>query len=209
MPQPPTLKISEIFFSLQGEGLRQGEPTIFIRFSGCNLECDFCDTKYAWEGGQSLSVDQILKRIQSLHRRHPVRWICLTGGEPLLQDIAPLVRKLKADGWKIQVETNGTHYKNLIVDWYTVSPKPEKYIFDARYASKAKEVKLIVTKNLEMKTVKKMREQFPEEIPLYLQAQSNLKWSLKRGTKLLEHASATGLTNIRISLQLHKILGLP
>ena len=57
MPQPPTLKISEIFPSIQGEGLRQGEPTIFVRFAGCNLRCTFCDTKYAWTGRPKINSE--------------------------------------------------------------------------------------------------------------------------------------------------------
>ena len=203
------LKINEIFYSLQGEGLRMGEPTVFIRLSGCNLECDFCDTKYAWEEGRDMSADQVRERVNKIRRRHPCHWLCLTGGEPLIQDVRPLVRKLKRDGWKIQVETNATHYQNLPVDWFTVSPKPQEYIFQSEFRKKAKEVKLVICRELELKTIKKLRKMFPENIPLLLQAQSNTRWSLKRGVKLLEQASAANLKNIRLTVQLHKILGLP
>jgi 7-carboxy-7-deazaguanine synthase len=209
MPQPPTLKINEIFYSLQGEGLRQGEPTLFIRLSGCNLECDFCDTKYAWEKGSNLSLDQIGTKIASLRNRHSFSWICLTGGEPLLQKIQSLVRMLKEEGFKIQVETNAILYRNLAVDWYTVSPKPKNFFVHARYRDKAKEVKLVVTKELSLATVLKIRKMFPNETPLLLQAQSNLKWSLKKGRILLEQAGSTDADNIRLAVQLHKILGFP
>lgn len=209
MPQPPTLKINEIFYSLQGEGLRQGEPTLFIRLSGCNLECDFCDTKYAWEKGSNLSLDQIGTKIASLRKRHSFSWICLTGGEPLLQKIQSLVRMLKEEGFKIQVETNAILYRNLAVDWYTVSPKPKNFSVHARYRDKAKEVKLVVTKELSLATVLKIRKMFPNETPLLLQAQSNLKWSLKKGRILLEQAGREGSENVRLAVQLHKILGLP
>ncbi|MGD2294566.1 MAG: 7-carboxy-7-deazaguanine synthase QueE [Candidatus Aminicenantes bacterium] len=211
MPQPLTknLKINEIFFSLQGEGLRQGESTLFVRLSGCNLECDFCDTKYAWEEGRDMTVDLIHKRVLAMRSRHPSRWVCLTGGEPLLQNIKPLIKKLRIDGFKIQVETNGSLYKNLPVDWYTVSPKPEKYFYNPKYRDKAREVKLVVTKNLEMGTVIKIRKEFPEKTPLLLQVQSNLKWSLRRGLKLLEQAETERIKNIRLAVQLHKILGFP
>ncbi|MFQ6108662.1 MAG: radical SAM protein, partial [Candidatus Aminicenantales bacterium] len=94
MPQPPTLKIAEIFSSIQGEGLRQGEATLFVRLSGCNLHCSFCDTKYAWEGGEDITCDEVIRRIIKMSKRFPTRWVCLTGGEPLLQDVAELVRKL-------------------------------------------------------------------------------------------------------------------
>ena len=129
MPQPLILKIAEIFPSIQGEGLRQGEPTIFVRLSGCNLNCSFCDTKYAWKQGKEYSINQILDEISRIKTEFPARWICLTGGEPLLQDISSLIQRLKKENFKIQVETNATNYQNLPVDWYTISPKPEKYFF--------------------------------------------------------------------------------
>ena len=209
MPQPHTLKINEIFYSLQGEGIRQGEPTVFIRLSGCNLKCDFCDTQYAWNEGRDLSVDQICTEVADIKRFHPSRWICLTGGEPLLQDITALTQRLKADKWNIQVETNGIFYQNLPVDWYTVSPKPEKYFVRPEYEDAARELKLVVTGELEIETIKNIRERFPERIPLFLQAQSNLKWSQDRGIELVKEAAAENLNNIRLSIQLHKILGLP
>ena len=84
MPQPPTLKIVEIFPSIQGEGLRQGEPTVFIRLSGCNLKCSFCDTKYAWKGGREFTAGEILDEVRKIRRRFPASWVSLTGGEPLL-----------------------------------------------------------------------------------------------------------------------------
>jgi len=203
------LKINEIFYSLQGEGLRQGEPTVFIRLSGCNLKCDFCDTQYAWENGRDMSADQICTEVEDIRRFHPSRWICLTGGEPLFQDISSLTQRLKADNWNIQIETNGIFSQNLPVDWYSVSPKPEKYFVHSEYTDSAKEVKLIVTRELEIETIKIIRGKFPERIPLFLQAQSNLKWSLDRGIKLVEQAMGENLNNIRLSVQLHKILGIP
>lgn len=209
MPLPHILKINEIFYSLQGEGLRQGEPTVFIRLSGCNLKCDFCDTKNAWENGRDMSVDQICTAVEDIRHVHPSRWICVTGGEPLFQDISSLTQQLKADKWNIQVETNGIFHKNLPVDWYTVSPKPEKYLFHSEYTDSAKEVKLVVTRELESETIRIIRKKFPENIPLFLQAQSNLKWSLDRGIELVEQAAGENLINIRLSIQLHKILGLP
>jgi 7-carboxy-7-deazaguanine synthase len=208
MPQPPTLKVAEIFSSIQGEGLRQGEPTLFVRLSGCNLECSFCDTKYAWRKGKDYSTIQILEEIERQRRRFPAKWVCLTGGEPLLQDITNLVQKLKEGKFKIQVETNATIFRPLPVDWYSISPKPDKYFFLAEYRKKAKEVKLVVTKGLDLDTVHRIRQEFPEKTPLLLQPQSNRKWSLDLGLKLLRQAMKDDLKNIRLSIQLHKIYGL-
>jgi 7-carboxy-7-deazaguanine synthase len=208
MPQQHILKIAEIFPSIQGEGLRQGEPTLFIRLAGCNLECYFCDTKYAWKEGRKHSTAQVLEKVNKLRYRFPAQWVCLTGGEPLIQDVTELVKGLKREGLKVQVETNGTFYRPLPVDWYSVSPKPDKYFYRPEYRAKAKEVKVILTKNLDLELIKRLREEFPERTPLLLQPQSNRKWSIILGIKLLKQALEAGLKNIRLSGQLHKVFGL-
>ncbi len=206
MPQPPTLKISEIFFSIQGEGLRQGEPTIFVRFAGCNLKCNFCDTKFAWQRGRPHSAAQVIAQVLRLYKRFPTHWVCLTGGEPLLQDLRELVGLLKREKFKIQVETNATYYKPLRFDWVTISPKPKRYAYAPEYKKSAREVKLVVTKDLRFKTIKRLRQAFPAKTPLLLQPQSNRHWSQKLALKLLDESLAAGLENIRLSLQAHKIL---
>jgi 7-carboxy-7-deazaguanine synthase len=208
MPQPHILRIAEIFPSIQGEGLRQGEPTLFIRLSGCNLCCSFCDTKYAWRKGRGYPLEKVVEKIKELRRRFPARWVCLTGGEPLLQDIGSLVRRLKKEGFKIQVETNATLYRNLPVDWYSISPKPENYFFQPRYIKEAREVKLVLTRNLSLKLIKNLRKKFPETTPILLQPQSNRKWSMNLGLKLLNLAQRAGLNNVRLSIQLHKVYDL-
>jgi len=208
MPPPPILKVSEIFASIQGEGLRQGEPTIFVRLAGCNLRCLFCDTKYAWRGGQDFLLEEIIEKIRGLRAHYPARWVCLTGGEPLLQSVERLVRKLKTEDLMAQVETNGTRYRSMPVDWYSVSPKPERYSYRSEYRKKAKEVKLIVTRKLDLALVMKLRNEFSSTIPILLQPQSNRRWSIERGLKLLEEALQAGLDNVRVSSQLHRIFGL-
>ena len=207
MPQRHILKITEIFPSVQGEGLRQGEPTIFIRLSGCNLKCSFCDTKYAWKEGQQYSVDQVLEEVRKIRQSFPAQWICITGGEPLLQDIDGLTKALKKGGLKIQVETNATLYRTLPVDWYSISPKPDRYAYRPEYREKAKEVKIIITKNLDLESIRRLRMRFPEKTPVLLQPQSNRKWSMNLGMKLIRQTIKAGLHNIRLSAQMHKILG--
>jgi len=100
------MKIAEIFSSLQGEGKNQGKPCLFIRLSGCNLSCRWCDTQYANEGGIEMSEDYILEQCW---RQNP-RYICITGGEPLLQldALTPLLASLHKRGTAIDIETNGT-----------------------------------------------------------------------------------------------------
>ena len=208
MPPRRTLRIIEIFPSLQGEGLRQGEPTIFVRLAGCRLRCDFCDTKYAWEGGREMPPERVAEAVKDLRRRFPAGWVSLTGGEPFLQDLRRLVRLLRKEGLKIQVETSGTRHCPLHVDWLTVSPKPKSYRVAPEFIKKAREVKLVVTRDLSLRTVLKVRRSFPDATPLILQPESNKAWSRRQALRILNGALAAGPANIRVSLQLHKILGL-
>ncbi|HNS05172.1 MAG TPA: 7-carboxy-7-deazaguanine synthase QueE [Candidatus Saccharicenans sp.] len=208
MQPPPTLRINEIFFSAEGEGGRQGQPTIFVRLSGCNLRCDFCDTRYAWEEGQEINQETILSKIVGFRKKYKTDWISITGGEPLVQDIKPLVEKLKQAGFKIQVETNGTKPITFEVDWLTVSPKPPDFFSTRTCRQQATEVKLVVTKNLKLAEVEKVRKKFRVNVPLWLQPESNEVWSYRRAWHLFEQAARGGLKNIRLGCQLHKIYGL-
>lgn len=204
MPRPPTLRIAEVFASLQGEGLRQGEPTIFVRLAGCNLRCPFCDTKRARRGGRA----EIAAEAGRLHARFPAAWVCLTGGEPLAQDVGPLVRLLKKGGWRVQVETNGTFPCPAGVDWLTVSPKPPLYRIRRGLRGRAREVKLVVSRGLTLERVVRMRRSVPPAVPLILQPQDNAAWSARQALDLLEGAYRAGLRNLRLSLQLHKAIGI-
>jgi 7-carboxy-7-deazaguanine synthase len=208
MPQQHILRITEIFPSIAGEGLRSGEPTIFIRLAGCNLYCAFCDTKYSWQGGMEYSEEKIIKTVRRIKRRFPADWVCLTGGEPLLQDVESLVIKLRQEGFKIHIETNGTVYRPFGVDWLTLSPKPQAYSYAKEFRTKANEVKLVVSKELTLDVIKNLREKFPAQTPILLQPQSDRKWSMEKGIKLLRQTLNLGLKNIKISVQIHKIYGL-
>lgn len=111
-------KINEIFYSIQGEGCRTGVPSVFIRFSGCNLQCGFCDTEH--ERGVAMSDEEIIEEV----KRYPAKQIVLTGGEPSLFIDSEFIRKLKsATGREITIETNGTRTLPEGIDWVTVSPK--------------------------------------------------------------------------------------
>ena len=100
----PILKITEIFYSLQGEGLTAGLPTVFVRLTGCPLRCSYCDTAYAFSGGQPLSVSQISAQVGLLNARH----ITVTGGEPLAQpECLSLLKVLCDQGYQVSLETSG------------------------------------------------------------------------------------------------------
>ena len=97
--------INEIFYSLQGEGNWAGLPNIFIRTTGCNLRCSYCDTKYAYDSGEEMSIETILDNISI----YPCKYICITGGEPLLQnEIMNLINALLKRKYYICLETNGS-----------------------------------------------------------------------------------------------------
>jgi len=100
------MRISEIFRSIQGEGRSQGLITTFVRLSGCNLDCRWCDTPYAREEGKEVPVEDVFRAVEFL----PCRRVCITGGEPLLQigPVAALAGRLHGAGYHIEIETNGT-----------------------------------------------------------------------------------------------------
>lgn len=122
------MRVNEIFYSLQGEGHWTGTPSVFVRFSGCNLKCDFCDTDHV--DGVEMTARQIVERVRGavsglslfaevtdgIH-------VVLTGGEPGLQVTDELIGLLHDDGWFVQIETNGTCRLPEGIDWVTCSPK--------------------------------------------------------------------------------------
>ena len=113
-----TRKINEIFYSLQGEGAHTGVPSVFIRFSGCNLKCGFCDTDH--RQGDEMTDEAIVETVNA----YPGEWIVLTGGEPTLWIDSRFVTYLKVmTGKKVAIETNGSRPVPPEIDWVTVSPK--------------------------------------------------------------------------------------
>jgi 7-carboxy-7-deazaguanine synthase len=98
------MRVTEIFFSIQGEGTRAGRPCVFVRFTGCDLRCNYCDTAYAFTGGREASREEILAEVAL----HPCRLVLLTGGEPMLQlELPDLARDLLDRGYEVLVETHG------------------------------------------------------------------------------------------------------
>lgn len=110
-------KINEIFYSLQGEGFHTGTPAVFVRFSGCNLRCSFCDTRH--EEGVMMTDEEIVEKVSSF----PARMVILTGGEPSLWIDKALISRLREAGKQICIETNGTRPLPDGIDWVTCSPK--------------------------------------------------------------------------------------
>lgn len=135
--------INEWFYSLQGEGVRAGTPNLFLRFGGCNLQCAKeregfdCDTEF--NSGQKWTIDEI---VQNLKDTSPTsQWVIFTGGEPSLQIDDALIDRLHHEGYKLAIETNGTHPISPKLDWVTVSPKTAEHTLKQRTASEVKYVR--------------------------------------------------------------------
>ena len=128
------MKIAELFYSIQGEGSLVGVPSVFIRTSGCNLRCAWCDTPYAsWQPeGADLTLDQIVDEVKA----HPARHVVVTGGEPMIApEIVPLTERLRGLGWHITIETAGTVVQPVACDLMSISPKLANSTPNGRWAA--------------------------------------------------------------------------
>ena len=132
----PMLNINEVFYSIQGEGVRSGIPHVFIRFADCNLRCvkekeGFdCDTEFT--SFRELTIEQLIAEVESTYpdniKPGDPRWVCLTGGEPALQVTEKLLEELSLAGFKVAIETNGTvPIPHAMIDWVTCSPKTAEH----------------------------------------------------------------------------------
>lgn len=208
MPEQPILKISEIFWSAIGEGDRAGLPAVFIRLSGCSLKCPYCDTEYAWDKGEFLTVSQITEKVTGYCDLYPGSDVIITGGEPLEQDLGQLVKELKKTGVHTAIETNGLHNRELAIDWWAVSPKDvANYRIHAGLIDKIDEIKLIVNNNLDLEVVGEIRELCPEP-PVFLQPDGLSQNSYKDAFVFYKKCQQAGLINIRLGVQLQKVYGI-
>lgn len=136
-------KVNEIFYSLQGEGVRAGTANIFVRFSGCNLECRRetegfdCDTEFT--SGVFMTKEDIINRARQLSPN--TSWIIMTGGEPTLQVDDALVRYFRNEGYHLAIETNGTREVHPDIEWICVSPKTAEHTLRQKSANEVKYVR--------------------------------------------------------------------
>ena len=115
-------RVNEIFYSLQGEGFNTGRAAVFVRFSGCNLRCAFCDTDFS--SFQEMTAQEIVAKVKALSPSDAIRPLAvLTGGEPTLQVDEALIDALQKEGYEVAMESNGTREAPQNLDWLTVSPK--------------------------------------------------------------------------------------
>ena len=191
------LKVKEIFYSLQGEGGRQGAASIFIRLSGCNLKCDFCDTDFS--RGEDMSLEQILSIIEQF----PCRWIVWTGGEPTMQLTDKCLLFFKPTGFFQAIESNGYKQLSELLDYTVVSPKGQ-----TDYAKKINpqvdEIRLPVQKNdcipqLDSLPIAKHYFLSPVFTENRVETKANIDYCVEQVKRFPEW---------RLSLQIHKLIGM-
>ncbi|HEX4542122.1 MAG TPA: radical SAM protein [Candidatus Acidoferrum sp.] len=224
--------ITEIFKSIQGEGTRAGLPCIFVRLTGCNLRCTWCDTAYAFHGGKKMRVEEVLARVDELAGRTPsapvsaatVPLVELTGGEPLLQEeVYPLAEGLLRSGYTVMIETSGERFVGKL-------PKDVIKIVDVKCPDSGEpdtfEIRNleVLTENDEVKFVLSTRRdyefarEFTREHGLATRVKQVLyspvfedpegKWPGLEPRLLVEWILADGLP-VRLGLQLHKFVWNP
>lgn len=198
-------KINEIFYSLQGEGHHTGYPSVFVRFSGCNLQCPFCDTHH--NDGHAMSDTDIIRAINL----YKADWVVLTGGEPSLWIDNDFVRLIKqATGKKVAIETNGTHEIPEGIDWVTVSPKtgiPDMIGDPAIKVERADEIKVVdVGQDLEAYFNLPCRK---ENTLMYLQPCYVSDDKTRRSNRLRTVRRVLEDPRWTLSLQTHRFLGIP
>ena len=202
------MKINEIFHSLQGEGKWTGLPNIFIRTSGCNLRCSFCDTTYAYDDGKEMSINEILSQIS----KYPCNYICLTGGEPLLQkEASDLIDALLKKNYKIYIETNGSinikklsYKKSLIISLDIKCPSSnmheKTYFKNISFLRKDDQLKFVIKDKDDYNYAKKIVNKYKPICPVFFQP----VWGTNP-SDLADWIICDGL-NVKLGLQLHKII---
>ncbi|MEM2293582.1 MAG: radical SAM protein [Nitrososphaerota archaeon] len=205
------MKISEIFFSIEGEGIEIGRPEVFVRLSGCNLRCSWCDTKYALKNGKEMSIEEIIQEIG----KYPCKNISITGGEPLLQrkELLELVKRLKNLGYWIQINTNGTIFDEEIfrlVDLISMDCKcpSSRMKSDLEVLKKTKDLFNFKT---QFKFVISNEEdyEYAKKVVLSLNASNVIfqpEWNSRKFTRKLVDLIKRDCLNIRIILQQQKMI---
>lgn len=203
------LDIQEIFPTLQGEGLYAGQPAVFIRLGGCNLACDFCDTEF--DSYKKISLKEILTEVKKFSKKGKIKLVVITGGEPLRQPIERLCEELVKLNFLVQIETNGTIFRDLPAEIKIIcSPK----ISNGKYHQIRPDLlphinafKFIISKS--QKNYSDVAEvgQSKFQIPVYVQPMDEYD-EAKNQANLQRALKLCGRSGFFLSLQIHKSLGI-
>ena len=194
--------IMEHFFTIQGEGTYSGRAAYFIRIAGCDVGCVWCDVKESWDKEQhiTMTTNEIIEKVTE----SKTNFVVITGGEPAMYDLRPLVNQLKSLGIMVAIETSGCYPLKGEVDWYCFSPKKFKAPCDEAYI-KANELKVIVSHPSDLEWATTHALKVSTNCQLYLQPE----WS--KSEKLLPLIIDFVKSNQlwKISLQTHKFMNIP
>ena len=162
------MKIAELFYSLQGEGALVGVPSFFIRTSGCNLRCTWCDTPYtSWSPeGEEMSLTQILDEV----KHHPAKHVVVTGGEPMIApEIVPLTCRLRELGLHITIETAGTVLQPVACDLMSISPKLANSTPAGRHAAQHERLRI------QLETLTQLIERYEYQLKFVVESPKDLE----------------------------------
>jgi len=196
--------IKEMFGpTLQGEGAHAGRAVVFLRFAACNLECPGCDTDFSPEGARRMAAGEIVEQLRALDVGD-TRRVVVTGGEPTLQWDAAIAAAVRGAGFRVHMESNGTRLPAGPVDWLTVSPKPQHHPASIALADHlpANELKVVIDDSVDATVLDRYAARWRCE-HYFVQPWMDARYdhNLAR-TLALIHARP-------LSLQLHKIIGVP
>jgi organic radical activating enzyme len=192
------LKVKQIFYSLQGEGARQGEASIFVRLSGCNLQCEFCDTDYT--GGEEMSLFHIHAAI----RDFACKWIVWTGGEPSLQLTDDVLIFFKKRGYLQAIESNGHKPLSDLLDYTVVSPKFLNMSYARTMNPRVDEVRLPIKHGQEIPSISILPEASHYCLsPIFVVERRRTRANIQYCVKYIEEHPEW-----RLSVQMHKLIGL-
>jgi organic radical activating enzyme len=194
--------IMEHFFTIQGEGTYSGRAAYFIRIAGCDVGCVWCDVKESWDKDQhtTMTIKEIIEKVAE----SKTDFVVITGGEPAMYDLRPLVDQLKSLGITIAIETSGCYPLQGDVDWYCFSPKKFKAPCDEAYL-RANELKVIINHPSDLDWANKHAEKVLDSCQLFLQPE----WSNTEKLLPLIISYVKGNLKWKISLQTHKYMNIP
>ena len=194
--------IMEHFFTIQGEGTYSGRAAYFIRIAGCDVGCVWCDVKESWDKDQhtTMTIKEIIEKVTE----SKTDFVVITGGEPAMYDLRPLVDQLKSLGITIAIETSGCYPLQGDVDWYCFSPKKFKAPCDEAYL-RANELKVIINHPSDLEWANKHAEKVLDNCHLFLQPE----WSKTEKLLPLIISYVKGNLKWKISLQTHKFMNIP
>ncbi len=201
------MKVSEIFTSIQGESSLIGIPMIFIRLSGCNLRCSYCDTTYAFENGKNYTIEEILKLI----KKYKLKYIEITGGEPLLQEeVHDLIDEL-VKNYNVVLETNGSvpidkvnPNVKIIMDIKTPGSGMSNYncLQNLRFLKETDEIKFVITDRNDYEWSKQFIQEYPTKVREILFSPA---FGLLDAKELAQWLIEDSL-NVRLNVQIHKYI---